>query len=123
VDVHSRPLGMQEVNGFTLIEAMVSIALLTIFLMGVVAVQAYFGTQTNDREMRTCLLDQASNALLQSRNGITAPTSLVCKGQTGTITMTTAMLAEPNPNSCMTVTAAASAGGKSAKVTSCVCSF
>jgi prepilin-type N-terminal cleavage/methylation domain-containing protein len=110
--------------GFTLIECMVSIAILTIFLMGVVSMQAYFGTQTSDRELRTCLLENAASALAQRRNGSTATSfAFTCRHSSGTVTIGASTLAGTNPGSCQAVTATATAQSKSASVTTSVCSF
>lgn len=109
---------------------MVSIAVLTIFLMGVVSMQTYFGTQTSDRELRTCLLENASSALAQRRNGSTATSfSFTCAKSSGTVTIATND--RPiyykgewvNPSSCTQVTATATAQSKSATVASSVCDF
>ncbi|HAR95438.1 MAG TPA: hypothetical protein DCR97_05680 [Deltaproteobacteria bacterium] len=110
--------------GFTLIEAMVSVAVLTIFLMGVVSMQAYFGTQTSDRELRTCLLENASSALAQRRNGSTSTSfNFTCKTSSGTVTISATALSGTNPGACEKVTATATAQNKSAAVTTSVCSF
>lgn len=111
-------------EGFTLIEAMVGIALLTIFLMGVVAMQAHFGAQTSERELRACLLENASSALAQRRNGSTATSfSFTCKKTTGSVSIGTETLSGANPGSCQKITATASAAGRSANVASSVCDF
>lgn len=116
--------------GFTLVEAMVSIAVLTIFLMGVVSMQAYFGTQTSDREIRTCLLENASSALAQRRNGSTSTSfSFTCKNSSGTVTITPQD--RPiyykgewvNPGVCQQLTATATAQSKTATVATSVCDF
>lgn len=111
-------------RGFTLVEAMVSIAVLTIFLMGVVSMQAYFGTQTSDRELRTCLLENASSALAQRRNGSTNTSfGFTCKNSSGTVTISATVLSGTNPGACEKVTATATAQNKNAVVTTSVCSF
>ena len=111
-------------SGFTLVEVMVSIAILTIFLMGVVAMQTYFGTRTSDRELRTCLLENASSALAQRRNGSTATSfSFTCQKNSGTVTIGVETLSGANPGACQQVVATATAQGKSASVASSVCDF
>ncbi len=110
--------------GFTLVEAMVSIAVLTIFLMGVVSMQAYFGTQTSDRELRTCLLENASSALVQRRNGSASTSfSFTCKNSSGTVSISTQTLSGVNPGACERVTATATAQSKTATVATSVCDF
>lgn len=118
------PRYMRDPAGFTLIEAMVSIAILSIFLLGVVAMQACFGTRTSERELRTCLLESASSALAQCRNGSTATSfAFTCQKTSGTVTIDASPLAGTNPGACQEVTATAAAQGKSASVTTSVCSF
>jgi hypothetical protein len=111
---------------------MVSIAVLTIFLMGVVSMQSYFGTQTSDRELRTCLLENAASALAQRRNGSTSTSfSFTCKKSSGTVTIGTNNLPLPssvsptheNPGACLQITATATAQNTSASVASSVCDF
>lgn len=116
--------GVRRRAGFTLIECMVSIVILTIFLLGVVSMQAYFGTQTSERELRTCLLENASSALAQRRNGSAATSfAFTCKNSSGTVTIAASTLAGTNPGACQEVTATATARSKSASVTTSVCSF
>lgn len=110
---------------------MVSIAVLTIFLMGVVSMQAYFGTQTSERELRTCLLENATGALTRYRNDSTSTGfSFTCKNSSGTVAVTTTGDLPisykdewVNPGNCKQVTATATAQNKSAAVATSVCEF
>lgn len=103
---------------------MVSIAILTIFLMGVVAMQTYFTTRTSDRELRTCLLENASSALAQRRNNpAVASFAFTCKAGSGTVAFVESPISGTNPGSCQQVTATATAQSKNASVTTSVCAF
>jgi type II secretory pathway pseudopilin PulG len=107
-------------GGFTLIEAMLGIAILSFALLGVVALMSYFGSQTSEKTLRGCLLDAASNGLMQYRaNALPVATSFSCEGYTGTVSVTPSTF--PGPNTCNNVTSTATAKGKSLEMTTMVC--
>jgi prepilin-type N-terminal cleavage/methylation domain-containing protein len=109
-------------RGFTLIEAMIALAILSISLLGVVAMMVYFGTDTSDKNLKSCLLDRATSALSQYRaNALPVPTSFTCTNRTGTMTMSHTTF--PGPNLCNDVTATASAGGKTIQLSTKVCNM
>jgi len=124
-------------KGFTLIEAMIAITILTFSLLGVVAMQSYFGTQTSDQSLKNCLLDGATNAMAQYRaNSLTAPfnftsqpCSFTCDIYTVSITLKessssgTTITAFPVSGDCKDSVTTASSMGKSFSVRSKVCYF
>jgi Tfp pilus assembly protein PilV len=111
-------------TGFSLIEAMIGITLLSISLLGVVGLMAYFGFQTSDKVLRNCLLDNASNALTQYRNDALPinNSNFTCGNNiSGTVTMSTGTF--PAAGNCNDVTATATAGGRSLTLQTKACNF
>jgi len=111
------------VKGFSLIEAMLAISILTISLLGVVAMQVYFGTQTTDNATLNCLLDTATNALTQYRaNAGTISSPVLC--DEGRISVTVSNPGSyPAQSTCQDVTITTSAKGRTFKLSSKVCNF
>jgi Tfp pilus assembly protein PilV len=115
---------MNSHSGFTLIEALIGALLLSLSLLGVVGMMVYFGTDTADKTLRDCLLDNATNGLTQLRANLTvsASRSITCGASSGTLTVS------PNTfpataNTCSDVTATAAAGGKTLQMTTRICNF
>lgn len=110
-------------KGFTLIEAMLAITILTISLLGVVAMQAYLGSQTTDKAVLNCLLDTASNTLAQYRaNAGTISSPVSC--DEGRISVTVSNPGSyPAQSTCQDVTITTSASGKTFNLPSKVCNF
>lgn len=109
-------------QGFTIIEAMVGLALLSITLLGVVAMMAYFGSHTSDRFLKNCLLDSAVNALDEYKsNALPVASSFTCRGMPGSVTLSTGTF--PVTDTCSDVTATVSAGGKTLSLQTKVCNF
>jgi Tfp pilus assembly protein PilV len=111
-------------RGFSLIEAMIGITLLSISLLGVVGMMAYFGFQNSDKMLRNCLLDNASNALTQYRNQALPinNSNFACGNNVnGTVAMNFTVF--PASNVCNDVTATATGGGRSVMLQSKVCNF
>jgi len=115
-------------KGFTLIEAMIAAALLSISLLGVVAMMVYFGTQTTDRTLRDCLLDKATSALMQFRtNNLPISATFTCANKTGTLTISPTTY-PPDCNAspstcCVDAAATAMGGGKTVVMRTRVCNF
>jgi Tfp pilus assembly protein PilV len=111
-----------SLKGFSLLEAMIGITLLTFSLMGVVAMMVYFGSQTSDKTLKGCLLDGATNALAQySANALPVSTSFTCENINITIGMSHSTF--PSSNDCNNVTATATAEGKSIQLQTKICNF
>lgn len=113
---------VREKKGFTLLESMIGVSLLTLALMGMVAMMVYFGTQTADKTLKNCLLDNASSALTRYKaNALPVSTTFTCENITGTISMSSTTF--PAVNTCSNVTATATAQGKSVQLQTSVCNF
>jgi len=109
-------------RGFTLIEAMIAITLLTFSLLGVVAMQVYFGSETTDKTLKNCLLDQATSALSYKRaTGDNPNTSFTCDN--GTVSGSMSMSESTVSAYCKSVTATATAKGKSLSLNTLICNF
>ncbi len=108
-------------GGFTLIEALVGLVLLSLSLLGVVALMVHFSTGTADKSLRDCLLDNALNGLAQLRANTTVSTTFTCGSASGTLTLNPGTF--PGTNSCSDVTATATAGGKTLQITTKICNF
>jgi Tfp pilus assembly protein PilV len=108
-------------GGFTLIEALVGGVLLSLSLLGVVALMVYFSTGTADKSLRDCLLDNALNGLAQLRANATVATTFTCGSASGILTLSPNTF--PALNACSDVTATASAGGKTVQMKTKICNF
>ena len=109
-------------KGFTLIEAMIAITILTFSLLGVIAMQSYFGTQTSDRGLKNCLLDCALNAITQYKaNSLPITSPVTCDIYSVTVSLDHSTY--PSANSCNDVTATASKSGKTFSIKTKVCNF
>ena len=109
-------------KGFTIIEALIALAILSISLLGVVAMMVYFATDTTDKNLKSCLLDRATSALSQYRaNALPVSTSFTCANRSGTMTMSQTTF--PGTNACNDVTATATAGGKTIQLSTKVCNM
>jgi prepilin-type N-terminal cleavage/methylation domain-containing protein len=114
--------GNHSCKGFTLIEMMIGMLLLSIALLGMVGMMVYFTTQTSDNSLRTCVLDNALNALaMHKANNLPVATTFTCGAKSGTITMSQTTF--PADDACADVTATASAGGRSIQLRDKVCNF
>ncbi len=109
-------------GGFTLIEAMVGSFLLCVTLLGVVAMMGYFATGTSDTVLRNCLLDNALSGLKQLNENVTVSTAFTCANNvSGTLSLNPN--AYPATNTCSDVTATATGGGRTLRMTSKICNF
>jgi prepilin-type N-terminal cleavage/methylation domain-containing protein len=109
-------------KGFTLIELMIGMLLLSITLLGMVGMMVYFATQTSDNSLRACVLDNALNAMARHKaNSLPVPTTFTCGTKGGTLTMSHTTF--PADDACVDVTATASAGGRSVQLKDKVCNF
>ncbi len=108
-------------GGFTLVEALVGAALLSVSLLGVVSMMVYFGTGTADKTLRDCLLDNAINGLAQLRTNTTVSTTFTCGGASGTLSLSPSTF--PASNACSDVTATATCSGKTLTMGTKICNF
>lgn len=110
-------------KGFSLIEALIAIAILFVAIGGLVFTQGTFARQTIDRTLLNSLLDAASNALTQCSAIPTTPSTLSFTYE-DSLVVNVSLSDQCNPaNTCNTITATASAQGKSIKLTTQVCGY
>ncbi|MEM1973819.1 MAG: hypothetical protein QXN68_03415 [Thermoplasmata archaeon] len=116
-------------DGFSLIEAMISVMLVAILIMGVMAMITAFPSSTNNDFIRTCLLQAASSGIEAKRaNHTLTSLSVHCGGITVNVTISgNPPSSAPPPGSgssaCATVTATASYSGRSMTLRDLVCNF
>ncbi len=110
-------------KGFSLIEALIAIAILSIAVLGLVAMQGIFATQTADRTLHNSLIDAASSALTHCQNVNTSPPSSYTYENNLVVNVSLTGGCSPVTDSCNNVTATASALGKSFALTTRVCNF
>jgi len=107
-------------KGFTLMEALIAIGIMSIALLGIIASQVYFGSQTSDQSLKDCLVGAASTYLSQTAAGVTVDTTFTCEGGfSGTVSATSSA----SSTRCNVVTVTATASGKSVTLSSKLCSF
>lgn len=109
-------------KGFTLIEALMGMAILTITLLGSVAMMVYFGSETSDKTLKNCLVDTAVNALSQYRANV-LPVSSPVTCDVFSVAVTLSQTTFPSANTCSNVTATAVAKGKSVQLSTSVCNY
>ncbi|MFO0751901.1 MAG: hypothetical protein U0411_01065 [Thermodesulfovibrionales bacterium] len=110
-------------EGFTVIEAMISVLLLTIALIGTISLQTTFGSSASDRTLHNCLMDVASSALSQCQAGVTPGSTGSCPEGGIAPSLSFSGSCSPSVNTCNSITAAASARGKTFRLTSAVCNL
>lgn len=115
---------MKDNKGFSLIEALIATAIVSIALIGLAGMQGIFATQTVDRTVQNSLVDAASSALTHCQNVSTTPGTLSFTYENN-IVVSVALTGDCNPglDSCNTVTATASARERSFPLTTRVCNF
>lgn len=108
--------------GTSLIEALIGLLLLSICLLGVVGTMTYFSTNTADKALRSCLLENAGNAIQQLKvNALPVNTTFTCGNLSGSVTLSQATF--PALNDCDDVTATATVGTKSVTLQTKVCNI
>ena len=107
-------------KGFSLIEALIATVILTIAVLGIMALQGTFATQTVDRTLQNALIDAASSALSHCQNvGTSPPGTYTYEGIAVTVSISgNCALAL---NTCSNVTATATARGRTFSMTTFVC--
>ncbi|TAN45124.1 MAG: prepilin-type N-terminal cleavage/methylation domain-containing protein [Nitrospirae bacterium] len=108
-------------KGFTLLEAIMAVAILAIALVGLITTQAQFSTQTADRTAMNCIVDAAVSAAAECQSSIT-PTNKSCAERgNATITITASNSCSPASGACNDVTITASGLNRSFVMTTRVC--
>ena len=105
--------------GLTIVEVMVSIALLTIGVITFVAMQSFFANDAKNRFIYGCLTVAASNAIAMCMSGQPIPSTVQCGGIQVNLNLNC-----PQPTSgCSTITSTASYNNLSYSETENVCQF
>lgn len=110
-------------KGFSLIEALIAIAIISIALLGLVATQGTFATQTVDRTLQNSLIDAASSALTHCQNVNTSPPASYTYENGLVVNIALIGSCSVALNTCNSVTATATARDKSFAMTTQVCNF
>ncbi len=110
-------------KGFSLIEALIAMVILTIGIVSVLSMQATFATGTVDRSVMHALIDSASSALTRCQIDNATPSSLTYTHEGITTTVTLTGSCNPAADSCNPVSATASAKGKTFTISTMVCNF
>lgn len=107
-------------KGFTMMEALIAIGIMSIALLGIIASQVYFGSQTSDQSIKDCLVGASSTYLSQKAAGLTADTTFTCEGGlSGTLSATTTAASAR----CNIITVTSTVSGKSVTLSTKLCSF
>jgi prepilin-type N-terminal cleavage/methylation domain-containing protein len=110
-------------KGFSLIEALIAIAILAIAITGLVAMQGKFAEQSADRVLLNSLIDAASSALTHCQNVQTTPPSSYTYENNLIVSVRLNGNCYPADNTCNEVTATASAKNKSFQIKTIVCNI
>ncbi len=114
---------MKNNKGFSLIEALFAIAILSIALLGLASIQGIFATQTVDRTLQNSLVDAAASALTHCQNVNQAPPASYTYENNLVVNVALSGSCNPADNQCSQVTATASARGRSYALTTFVCKY
>lgn len=115
---------LKSQKGFSLVEALIAIAILAIGIIGTISLQSSFGKHASDRTLINSLIDAAANALTQCQTDQNTGTSLTYKFENNLIVDVTLDGSCSIPaDECVQRTATASAKGKAFKLSTYVCNF
>ncbi|MGO9611758.1 MAG: prepilin-type N-terminal cleavage/methylation domain-containing protein [Dissulfurispiraceae bacterium] len=109
-------------RGFTFLEVVIALAILSIALVGLASMQMLYGQQTYDRTRLNSIVDAVSAALSQCQAGITPTNPATYNGVTVSMSVSGGSCV-PASNTCNAVSATASSGSESITATSYVCNF
>ncbi|MEJ5339480.1 MAG: hypothetical protein WHS43_07485 [Aquificaceae bacterium] len=107
-------------RGFTLVEGLVAVLITFIVAVGIAGLLTFFGIYNRQNILQTCLVQAASSAIEACRGG-NAVGNIQCNRFNVSISVSGSC--NPRINSCSTVTATASAEGRSFSLTDIVCRF
>lgn len=110
-------------KGFSLIEALIAIAILAIAIGGLVVTQGTFSKQTVDRTLLNSLVDAASSALTYCQNVKDTPPSTFIYENNLIVTVSLSGTCNPSEDTCNNVSAEARARGKSFTLRTIVCNI
>ncbi len=107
-------------TGFTIIEALIAILIVSIIAISIAGLISSFGLETSNRILLSCLMQGADSGIEACRSGdyisnITCGGILVNIQITGNCT--------PPPNTCSDIIVTATAKGKSVSLSDKICNF
>lgn len=115
---------LKSQKGFSLIEALIAIAILAIGIIGTMSLQSSFGKHASDRTLINSLIDSASNALTQCQTNQDTGTSLSYTFENNlVVNVTLDGSCNVSADECVQRTATASAKGKTFKLSTYICKF
>lgn len=120
---------LKNENGFSLVEAIISVLLVALLAMGIAGMVSTFARTTQEDFINTCLVQAASSGIEAKRaNPTITSIDVVCGSYTVNVTMTgTPPASAPPPGSgssaCATVVATATIGSRSMVLKDLVCKF
>lgn len=107
-------------EGFTLIEAIIAMAIGLMVVLSISALIGYFALYTRDVGLKFCLTSALENGFSLCRNGKNPPNSYTCGNYSISISYSTDCTTIPS-DSCSNVTITASYSGKVYSMTDRVC--
>ncbi|HIJ60426.1 MAG TPA: prepilin-type N-terminal cleavage/methylation domain-containing protein [Nitrospirae bacterium] len=112
-------------RGFTLLEALIAMVILTIGIVSVISMQATFAKGTVDRTVLNALIDSASSLLNRCQIDTGTPSSVTYTHEGRTITVTRTGSCNPNTDTCNAVSATAtdSLTNKTFTISTMICNF
>ncbi len=110
-------------DGFSLIEALVAIAILATAIAGLIGLQATFSKGSADRTVINSLIDAASSALIQCQAEDQKTSFSYIYEDNLDVTVSLNRNCDVPSDECAPVTATASAKGKTFKLTTNICKF
>lgn len=120
---------MKKNDGFSLLEALMSVLLVAILVIGVTGMITAFSKFTRDDLLGTCLVQAASSGIEAKRANPTISSIQVrCGGYNINVTITGSPPSTPPPmgsgqSACAQVTSTATASGRSMVLRDLVCNF
>lgn len=131
VKIHILRKILKDRRGFTLVETVIAIALVTVIGLVCAGMISFFARLTRDDTVNTCLLQAASSGIEAARaNSTTNSITLPCGGYTINATIAySGTLPNPAPamgsgsSACVQVTATATIGSKTRVMRDLICNF
>jgi prepilin-type N-terminal cleavage/methylation domain-containing protein len=108
-------------KGFSIIEVLVAMFILSIVALGVAGLITMFGFYTKDRILLSCLVEGAASGIEACKSGINSTNNIKCGGYT--IYIDIQGECPPASGQCSIVNTTASANGKSFSLTDKICNF
>jgi len=109
-------------GGFTFLEVVIALSILSIALVGLASMQTLYAQQTYDRTRLNSLVDGVAAAMSECQAGITPTNPATYNGVTVSMTVSGGSCV-PALNACNAVSATASSGAESVTATAYMCNF